>query len=585
MKKSFLALFTSVATLISGSLLPISQAQAETSPPLVTCINIVTKAERISQTGNCRATQEAQANWHALISDSLLPEASKSKTIVICSNKPKSTVVYRIIRSQCAKHQVTTEFYRSTLLHAVPVIVNVVATGHDSALILLANESSANSDAPVAFYTVTSSNGQSKNVYTGGKLSLSIDNLSQLSTYTFTVTATSADGTSIISSPSNSVTTTKYVAPRSSSPVAQVSLLSSDTAAVTIPAGATIVAVAAPSLLNPSISFGAQSAGISAVIQTTTNPAGSGATPFTVTGSTKIVDIAITGLTGSATVCLDASQTANIWHYVNGAWVDITTSRTSTQVCGTTSSFSPFTSAERTLTCAEGGTCVVGNTGPGGGIVFYANENGFACGSGWTNTGSPTGQKCKYLEAAPNTWYGGTADPIIAYTTLSDIPDATVNTMIAAGLENGWELINGSGVLNDLGRGYKNTVAIIASDPTKFPAANATRTYAGNGLTDWYLPNGKEIYQLCKWSAGKNWVSDATSCSPGTVASNPNKAGLQLSFNDTTPTIKAWTLNGSYHTSFMVGNGRRHKVAMADGSNGTDSSENSQNFVRPIRAF
>jgi hypothetical protein len=46
------------------------------------------------------------------------------------------------------------------------------------------------------------------------------------------------------------------------------------------------------------------------------------------------------------------------------------------------------------LTCALGGTCVVGDKGPGGGVVFYVSSNTFsassACGSG-----------CKYLEAAP----------------------------------------------------------------------------------------------------------------------------------------------------------------------------------------
>ena len=589
MKKSILAIATSIITLAGGTILPFSLAQADTSSRLVTCINLVTKAERISHTGKCRITHEAQANWHRLNSDAPLPEKGKTKSLLICSNKPTSTVNYQIIRARCAKHQIATEFYRSTLLMAAPTIIKVVATGHDTAQVSLARDPNSNADAPVAYYTITSSKGQSKNVYTWGELNLTIDNLSELTTYSFTVTATTADGTSSVSTSSDLVTTTKYVAPPAAAgtaaPVAQVSLLSSDTASVTIPAGATLVTVAAPSLLNPSISFGAQSAGISAVIQTTPNPAGSGSTPFTVSGSTKIVDIAISGLSGSATVCLDASPTAKIWHYVNGAWADITTSRTSTQVCGTTSSFSPFTSAERTLTCAEGGACVVGATGPGGGIVFYANQDGFACGSGWTNTGSPTGQKCKYLEAAPKTWYGGSADPVLAFSTYGSIPQGTIDSMIASGLENGWELTSGGNVsYTDIGRGFKNSTIIHTAGPTNFPAVNAARNYSGNSLTDWYLPNGKEAYALCNWSAGKN-VSVTTPCSPGIVANNPNKAELQLVFTDTNPTIKATTLNGSYHTSYMVGNGRRHKVAMGDGSNGTDISHNVAAYVRPIRAF
>ena len=46
------------------------------------------------------------------------------------------------------------------------------------------------------------------------------------------------------------------------------------------------------------------------------------------------------------------------------------------------------------LTCALGGTCVVGDKGPGGGVVFFVSSSTFsassACGSG-----------CRYLEAAP----------------------------------------------------------------------------------------------------------------------------------------------------------------------------------------
>ena len=573
MKKSLLAIFTSAATLISGSLLPVFNAQADSTSPLVTCVNILTKAERISHTGKCRVTHEAQANWHVLNSDSALPEKGKSKTLIICSNKPTSTVSYQIIRARCAKHQIKTEFYRSTLLHAAPTIAKVVATGHDTAQVSLTKEAATNADAPVAFYTITSSKGQSKNVYTWGELNLTIDNLSELTTYSFTVTATSADGTSSVSMPSDSVTTTKYEAPPAppaaasvSAPVAQVSLLSSDTAAVTIPAGATLVAVAAPSLLNPSISFGAQSSGISAVIQTTSNPVGSGSTPFTVTGSTKIVDIAITGLSGSATVCLDASQTAKIWHYESPSWRDITTSRTSTQVCGTTSSFSPFTSAERTITCAEGGTCVVGATGPGGGKIFYVSTGGFKCGASFSETGSPTSGLCHYLEVAPKTWYGGSEDPKIKFSNYTSWPSG-VNPV---GIESGWDL--GATVPGEIGRGFKNTELLFTiTSRSNFPAADAARAYSGGGRTDWYLPSLVEINQLCKWSYGNSWVSDSTKCNPSGAL---NYGDLSLTASN----------DAAYQISTVAANERQKLFKMKTVSSGTDYGTQIES-VRPIRAF
>jgi hypothetical protein len=79
-----------------------------------------------------------------------------------------------------------------------------------------------------------------------------------------------------------------------------------------------------------------------------TNPAAAAATPFTISGNTKIVDIAITGsFNGSVTVCLDGAQTDNLYHFTGGAWAELP-SRTYVdgQVCGVTTSFSPFVTAQ-----------------------------------------------------------------------------------------------------------------------------------------------------------------------------------------------------------------------------------------------
>ena len=45
--------------------------------------------------------------------------------------------------------------------------------------------------------------------------------------------------------------------------------------------------------------------------------------------------------------------------------------------------------AHTPLSCFEGGDCIVGDMGPGGGTVFYVLAAGFSCGPDFTETGSP----------------------------------------------------------------------------------------------------------------------------------------------------------------------------------------------------
>lgn len=606
--------------LVAVDLTPVG---AEPTSTLVTCINLQTKTERISKTGKCRITHEAQAKWHLLQSDSRLPEKDKSKTLVICSNKPTSSVSYEIIRAHCARHQLRSEFYRSNLLVPAPKITNVVATGHDSAQISVAADPNANPDAPVAYYEITSSKGQVKNVYTWGELTLTIDSLSELTDYSFAVSATTADGTSQLSLPSDSVKTAKYVAPpapaSAAAPVAQVSIVSNETATVSIPVGATTVVVSAAALGNPTLSVANQSSVVSATFQSISNPVGGSSTPFTVSGSTKIVDISVSGLTGSATVCLDASPTAKLWHFVGGAWVDITTSRTSTQVCGVTSSFSPFTGEDQlgapafslsvnsrtanvgsamvsvtatktahsqvvtysvspalpsgisinsstgtisgtpsassaatnytitatnaalgtatqtlsltvdaALSCIEGGACVLGEAGPGGGTIFYVSVAGFDCGPEFNSTGSPTGGKCHYLEMRK---------------------DDLGQKAIASSSGDYWP----ADVSNEIGSGYKNTVdqiyvlsncstLCVGGTPINGAvgttwALPATRATYG-GKSDWYLPSLNELLALISYASPLNrsyWTSSRTRRDyAGLVRTSPGGGGGDSWQNDAT---------------------------------------------------
>ena len=143
----------------------------------------------------------------------------------------------------------------------------------------------------------------------------------------------------------------------------------------------------------------------------------------------------------------------------------------------------PSSSGSSSVTCATGGgaagTCVLGNTGPGGGIVFYVNE------------ASATGSR--YLEAAPNTWSGGGADPTMEWSG-----NMTTNVATQTGI----------------GTGSANTTAIIAQSATAGRAATAARAYTGGGLSDWFLPSRDELNQLFLqrtvvggFAAGSYWSS------------------------------------------------------------------------------
>lgn len=69
------------------------------------------------------------------------------------------------------------------------------------------------------------------------------------------------------------------------------------------------------------------------------------------------------------------------------------------------------------LSCAQGGVCVVGDKGPGGGVVFYASKWNF------TSEVSDCVSSCRYLEAAPS----DVGDPVEWDTAMPTALDYTSN--------------------------------------------------------------------------------------------------------------------------------------------------------------
>ena len=140
-------------------------------------------------------------------------------------------------------------------------------------------------------------------------------------------------------------------------------------------------------------------------------------------------------------------------------------------------------------TCAQGGTCIVGNVGPGGGRVFYAP------GTAFTMTDAPCGSTCRYLESAPLT--GDYAfDNVTVHGYLGQINHPQGPTTKA------------------IGAGFSNTAALLAISPTtSTAAANVAAAYRGSAnLSDWFLPSELEITAY--------WNSNPTDSTNYYMASN-----------------------------------------------------------------
>jgi hypothetical protein len=206
-------------------------------------------------------------------------------------------------------------------------------------------------------------------------------------------------------------------------------------------------------------------------------------------------------------------------------------------------------------TCANGGECIVGNPGPGGGIVFYVQaDNGtFNCGVAFTST-------CKYLEVAPSGWNTG-ADPsklwAVAAHQSSDI--ATITNEDPANN-------NASGI----GLGYKNSLAIVNQGNDTTTAAGAARAYGGGSKSDWYLPTTAELNLLCQWA--KNIVQSVTTRCTG------------LDLNIGTGALGGFSRVVEYWSSSEVGTVGAWAQFFNDGVQ-SGSTKNRSLFVRPVRAF
>jgi hypothetical protein len=127
-------------------------------------------------------------------------------------------------------------------------------------------------------------------------------------------------------------------------------------------------------------------------------------------------------------------------------------------------------------------TCRLGDTGPGGGTVFYVASGTFTqIGA----TGSMCSSNCKYLEFAPS-------DVLWDYGYVWSGPT-----------NNAYSFIGATDAI--IGSGYLNTQRIIAGtdfDSVLLSAVSTAKNYRGpNNLSDWFIPSADELWQLWSWNS------------------------------------------------------------------------------------
>jgi len=219
------------------------------------------------------------------------------------------------------------------------------------------------------------------------------------------------------------------------------------------------------------------------------------------------------------------------------------------------------------LGCAQGGPCAPGDTGPGGGKVFYYSAAGFKCGPDFTSN-------CNYLEVAPNTWSGGTVDPSLRwdYTAWSDENHVGYPDFVNDQYPNVTAHINAS----EIGLGYKSSVYLfnIYGNNSDY-AAGAARRYTGGGKTDWYLGTSVEMNLLADWSKGNPSTPTEDSRS-GTMIQGGFSQSSSSATHYWTASQLDWAKENAYRQDFSNNSGI--------GGYGQDH-KSFERKVRPIRSF
>ena len=532
-------------------------------------LNIAAPAED----GGARVTSYLVTSSPAAIAATYTP--AQIKAAKITGLTPGNTYTFNVVAINikgASPSSIASAPALAPTIPSTPSITKVIATGTNSAQLSFSAPLD-NGGSPITSYVATSNPGSlHKTVHQSGGGTIDVSNLSHSTTYTFTLTAHNAAGSSLASAISPSITTATppppepvapapSPSPSSSAPAlaAPAFTLSSSSETRTVETAATGFTInstggaiasfaisATPAGMSFSTSTGGLTgtpttvAGATAYTITATNATGSTTQTFTLTVTAVVISVAaiagvtapVTGATPVTTTTAGTGYTGTVtWSgspvtFASGTIYTATITLTPTSgytLTGVSANFFSVTGATPVTNSANAGVItavfpaayVVGDTGPGGGLIYYVdNVTGFSCGATYITTGSPTGGLCHYLEVAPSGWNTG-SDPlkfwaIVAYQS-SDV----------IGITNDGSVYNNA---LGIGLGLKNSIAIVNQGNDTSTAAGAARAYAGGSKSDWYLPTTAELNLLCQWARNVTQVV-TTACTGGVLNTGTGASG------------------------------------------------------------
>jgi hypothetical protein len=157
------------------------------------------------------------------------------------------------------------------------------------------------------------------------------------------------------------------------------------------------------------------------------------------------------------------SDTFTVTYTGIAANINPTISAVSGLVSGDVISGATYNYSASAASCAAGGLCSIGQTGPGGGLIFITP----------TTVGNNTG---RYFEAAPAGWSGSVTDPLGKLCT------------------NATSVTGASGTA--IGTGETNTNLFAASAACGPSVTDTVTALVLNGKDDWFIPSFDELKEM-----------------------------------------------------------------------------------------